>query len=120
MRICVGTAGYSYSAWVGGLYPPGTPAGRYLSHYARAFPFVEINNTFYRCPKPEQLARYAEQTPADFRFAIKLPATVSHERRPDELPQFRAAVAELQQRGRLLGVLAQFPQAFTAAADHLA
>jgi uncharacterized protein YecE (DUF72 family) len=120
MRVWIGTAGFSYSVWVGALYPPGTPQNRFLSHYAREFPFVEINNTFYRCPAPGQLARYAEQTPAGFRLTVKVPATITHERRPDELPPFRAAVGALQARDRLLGVLLQFPQSFPHTADHLA
>src|SRR5437764_13075634 len=101
MTIWLGTAGYSYATWVGGIYPLGTPAARYFGYYSREFPAVELNNTFYRCPTPAQLVRQAEKAPPGFRFSVKLPATISHGLRRDELPQFRAAVAALKNRGRL-------------------
>ena len=50
MRLWIGTAGYAYPAWAGGFYPPGTPQADYLSVYARHFPAVEINSSFYRPP----------------------------------------------------------------------
>src|SRR5262249_35196553 len=64
MQVWVGTSGYSYSDWVGGFYPAGTRSERMLGWYARLFPLVELNFTFYRMPTAEQLARLAEQTPA--------------------------------------------------------
>jgi len=39
---------------------------------------VEINNTFYRMPKTEMLAHWAEITPAAFRFAIKASRRITH------------------------------------------
>jgi uncharacterized protein YecE (DUF72 family) len=110
MQVWIGTSGYSYPDWVGPFYPPETRPNRMLAHYTRIFPLVELNFTFYRLPAVGQLARLGEQTPAGFQFLVKLPRTISHERRLDELLPFRRAVEELQQRGRLLGLLCQLPQ----------
>src|SRR5687767_7269623 len=110
MNVWIGTAGYSYADWVGPFYPPRTPTRRMLAEYSRHFPLVELNFTFYRCPTPEILNRLADQTPAGFQFAVKLPRSVSHERRWDELGPFREAVGALHLQGRLASLVVQFPQ----------
>jgi uncharacterized protein YecE (DUF72 family) len=110
-RVWLGTSGYSYTDWVGPFYPPGTRSGQMLSLYARSFPLVELNFTFYRVPAASTLARQAEQTPEGFQFVVKLPRLLSHDRDPSALEPFREAVLELRRRGRLLGLLCQLPQA---------
>lgn len=111
MDVWIGTSGYSYPDWVGPFYPPGTRPQAMLAQYARHFPLVELNYTFYRPPTPEALTRLAERTPPGFQFLVKMPRTLSHEERPDDLPGFRASIAALAQRSALLGVLCQLPQA---------
>lgn len=110
MRIWVGTAGYSYPEWIGGFYPHGVARHALLSHYAREFPFVELNTTFYRCPTPALLERLVEQSPGEFRFALKVPRSVTHERRERDLDAFQESVYALG--GRLAMIVAQFPQSF--------
>jgi uncharacterized protein YecE (DUF72 family) len=83
-----------------------------LALYSRLFPTVELNFTFYRTPTAELLARQADQTPPGFQFLVKVPRTLSHDRSPADLAPFRAAAEELRRRGRLLGVLCQFPPTF--------
>ena len=51
MEFFVGTSGYSYPAWKGNFYPAKMPARQMLGFYAARFRTVEINNTFYRCPR---------------------------------------------------------------------
>jgi uncharacterized protein YecE (DUF72 family) len=81
-----------------------------LAYYARHFPLVELNFTFYRPPTPEMLARLAEQVPSGFQFIVKLPRSISHEEKPTDLPLFRRSVEEMSRRGCLLGLLCQLPQ----------
>lgn len=111
MQIWIGTSGYSYSGWVGAFYPSGTKAGRMLAYYCRSFPLVELNYTFYRMPTAEQLLHQAEQTPAGFQFLVKLPQTLSHDTDGRDLLPFRQALTPLRERGQLLGLLCQLPQA---------
>jgi uncharacterized protein YecE (DUF72 family) len=111
MKVWVGTSGYSYADWVGPFYPPGTRTNRMLAEYVHHFPLVELNFTFYRPPTPEMLARQAERVPAGFQFLVKLPRSISHEERPDELDLFRRSAQEMRRRGCLLGLLCQLPQA---------
>src|SRR5437868_14409235 len=111
MHVWVGTSGYSYPDWVGDFYPAGTRPGKMLAYYSRVFPLVELNFTFYRTPTPEMLARLAGQVRPGFQFLVKIPRTLSHEQSPRDLTGFRLAAAELGRRGRLGGLLGQFPQA---------
>ena len=42
-----------------------------LRYYGERFNSVEINNTFYRMPKPSVLEAWAKEVPANFKFVIK-------------------------------------------------
>jgi uncharacterized protein YecE (DUF72 family) len=110
MQVWIGTSGYSYPDWVGDFYPPGTKSANMLPYYARQFPLVELNYTFYRPPTASALATLAEKAPPGFQFIVKAPQTISHEQLNDDLPSFRLATGELARRGRLLGTLCQLPQ----------
>ncbi len=81
MRVFTGTSGFSYDGWSGAFYPEDLPANKRLAFYATRLPAVEINNTFYRMPKPELLAGWAAQVPKTFRFALKAPQRITHIKR---------------------------------------
>jgi len=100
MRVLVGTSGFSYPAWRGSFYPEKLPESKMLGHYATRMGAVEINNTFYRMPTPETLARWAAETPDAFRFALKSPRRITHDRR---LSDVTSAVERLDQAARALG-----------------
>jgi uncharacterized protein YecE (DUF72 family) len=81
MRVLTGTSGYSYKEWKGSFYPEDLPAEEMLRYYASKLSAVEINNTFYRMPRSEVLARWAEQVPDGFRFGLKASQQITHRRR---------------------------------------
>ncbi|RJP82805.1 MAG: DUF72 domain-containing protein [Candidatus Zixiibacteriota bacterium] len=112
--IEVGTSGFSFKDWIGPFYPPGTPAGRLLEYYARHFPVVEINTTYYGIPKAKTFEGMAEQVPEDFGFYLKVHQEVTHGRENPEasITQLYEAAAPLKERGLLRGFLAQFPYSF--------
>lgn len=60
-----------YKHWRGLFYPEGLPVKRWFAHYAASFNTVEINNSFYRLPKPETFAGWREQAPPGFCYAVK-------------------------------------------------
>ncbi len=64
MAIFVGTSGWQYRGWRGGLYPPGLPGSRWLEHYALSFATVEANGVFYRLPAAATFEAWAARTPA--------------------------------------------------------
>jgi uncharacterized protein YecE (DUF72 family) len=76
--IRVGTAGWSIPReHAAGFAPPET--GRVLTRYSRSFSAVEINSTFYRRHRASTFARWRETVPPEFRFALKLSKSLTHE-----------------------------------------
>lgn len=112
----LGCAGWSYDDWKGVFYPAGCPPGDYLRRYARAFDAVEIDSTYYAWPKPEQVARWATETPERFRFSPKLPGALTHDRRLvdaiDESYRFLDLLAPLRKLGKLGPILVGLPPTF--------
>ena len=80
-REWVGTSGWSYDHWAGVFYPDHLAAAKRLSFYAARFPTVEVDGTFYRLPTEDAVARWRDQVPADFRFAVKASRFITHFRR---------------------------------------
>jgi uncharacterized protein YecE (DUF72 family) len=99
-RIRVGTQGWNYDAWVGPFYPAGTRPADFLTIYSRAFDTVEVDSTFYATPAVKTVQGWAQRTPDDFVFALKLPQEITHERR---LRNIDDAAAEFFDRARELG-----------------
>lgn len=76
--ILVGCAGWSIPV----KEQPGFPeAGTHLEKYATRLNASEINSSFYRAHKPATYARWASSVPSGFRFSVKIPKTITHERR---------------------------------------
>jgi uncharacterized protein YecE (DUF72 family) len=78
MRTFIGTSGFSYAPWRGSFYPEKLPAAKMLAYYAERLDAVEINNTFYRMPTTDALAKWAGETPAGFQFVLKSPRQITH------------------------------------------
>jgi uncharacterized protein YecE (DUF72 family) len=81
MSLLIGTQGWNYPAWVGPFYPPRTRPPEFLPTYARVFRAVEVDSTFYAVPDAKVVQTWAERTPPEFTFALKMPKEVTHERR---------------------------------------
>jgi len=111
--LWAGASGYSYKEWKGPFYPEDLAADDMLAWYAKHLSTVEINNTFYRNPKREVLTKWAETTPAAFRFAIKATRRVTHDGRlkVDAVAEpLRYLYGSLEALGAKLGaVLFQLP-----------
>lgn len=116
----LGTSSFSTPDWTGLVYPPGTKPGDYLTHYARLFPTVEIDATFYAVPARATVEGWARKTPDDFVFSLKVPQAITHAARLEgcaaEWRLFLDALAPLgPKRGPLLF---QFPYVAKAADVH--
>lgn len=104
----IGTAGWSIPRTSAEHFPT---EGTGLERYAAVLPAVEINTTFYRPHKAAIFKRWAAATPADFRFAVKAPRTITHERRLTDAEDLaRAFLEQVSPLGDKLGpVLIQLP-----------
>jgi uncharacterized protein YecE (DUF72 family) len=106
-NLYAGASGFSYPTWKPAFYPPDAKAKDFLRHYASQLNSVELNATFYRLPSEEQLQRWAEQSPPDFRFAVKMSRQITHFGRLEAIPTFCERVTALGDR--LGPVLVQLP-----------
>jgi uncharacterized protein YecE (DUF72 family) len=152
----IGTSGWNYptgrGTWNGIFYPPTRGRSRdfdELAYYAEHFNTVEVNSTFYGQPRAEVTRSWAERTPDNFEFSVKLYQKFTHPRMfeervarslrdavPDaesvkalakptaaDLDEFQRGIQPLAERQKLGALLAQFPPSFKngeAERDYLA
>jgi uncharacterized protein YecE (DUF72 family) len=85
--------------------------GSALQRYSERFDSVEINSTFYRSHRTQTYVRWAQNTPAQFRFSAKLPRAITHILRLRNAGAALAAfLAEVTNLGDKLGpILVQLP-----------
>jgi uncharacterized protein YecE (DUF72 family) len=123
--IRVGCSGWNYAHWRNGVfYPPRLAASKWLDHYARFFDTVEVNATFYRLPKRASVARWVEQSPPGFVFAVKASRYLTHIRRLKDigpgLERYYACIEPLLDSTKLGPILWQLPPNFKRDDDRLA
>ena len=142
-NIRVGTASWTDKTLLeSGWYPPdaNTPEKR-LAHYARQFPLVEVDATYYAPPVESTAKLWTTRTPAGFLFNIKAfslltghptkvsalykdlrPETEKKNIYPTDLQpaayeqvweRFLSALTPLSDAGKLGAILFQFPPWFT-------
>ena len=101
-QLLVGATGYNMKPWVGSWYPAGTKERDFLTAYGKQFDTIENNTTHYRIPDAATVARWREETPADFRFCPKIPQTISHARdwglSGRQVSLFAEAIAGLEEK----------------------
>ena len=146
MSLRIGTSGWNYPSgkgtWNGIFYPAGrskragTDRFDELRFYADHFDTVEVNSTFYGQPRPDVTRAWADKTPSDFEFSLKLYQKFTHPRMFKEaavkrapgaegslldllaevtgsdIDEFRAGIDPLASAGKLGALLAQFPPSF--------
>jgi uncharacterized protein YecE (DUF72 family) len=121
--VHIGCSGWNYQTWKDEFYE-GKPARLWLQHYARFFDTVEVNNTFYRLPLTTSVARWVEETPPQFLFAVKASRYLTHVRRLTDLgggiERFYERLDPLVRTPKFGPVLWQLPATFRRDDDRLA
>lgn len=121
MPAWIGTSGWAYKGWRRHLYAD-APMRRWLEIASRTFGALEINGSFYTQIKPATYARWRDETPDGFRFALKGHRFVTHYKR---LRDCAASIELLRGQASALGdkldaVVWQLPAQFHANAERLA
>jgi uncharacterized protein YecE (DUF72 family) len=113
-RLRFGCSGWDYQEWVGPFYKSATESK--LAAYSRVFDTAEINSTFYRMPEKGMVLGWARYTHDEFRFAAKVPQTVTHDRLCDvglgadkDLLTYCEVMRPLLDAGKLGPLLLQLP-----------
>jgi len=113
--VRVGCSGWNYASWKDEFYE-GKPARLWLEHYAQYFDTVEVNNTFYRLPLKTSVARWVEETPTKFVFALKASRYLTHVKRLTDLgsgiQRYYERLEPLARSPKLGPVLWQLPASF--------
>jgi len=109
--VRIGCSGWIYRHWRELFYPAKLAQHRWFAHYSETFETVELNTSFYHLPKPETFAKWRDQAPPGFRFAVKAPRFITHMKK---LKDCSEPVEEFLGRARNLGgtigpVLYQLP-----------
>lgn len=114
VKLRFGCSGWDYQEWVGPFYKSTTESK--LAAYSRVFDTAEINSTFYRMPDRGMVHGWRLYTHDDFRFAAKVPQTVTHDRLLDlergadkDLLAFCEVMRPLHDAGKLGPLLLQLP-----------
>ncbi|TYB35179.1 DUF72 domain-containing protein [Micromonospora sp. AP08] len=146
--ILVGTASWTDPTLLDSGWYPATAdtAEKRLSYYARQFPLVEVDATYYSPPAERTARLWVERTPPGFTFNVKAfslltghptrvsalykdlrPDTEKKNVYPDDLPpqayeevwtRFLSALDPLVEAGKLGAILFQFPPWFTIKRDN--
>ncbi|MEN6626366.1 MAG: DUF72 domain-containing protein [Candidatus Sumerlaeia bacterium] len=75
----VGTSGWSYRHWSGGVfYPEKMKQGDWLAYFMTRFDTVEINMSFYRLPGEAMIRRWEAMAPKGFHYAVKMWRMITH------------------------------------------
>lgn len=125
-RIQIGLSGWGDHEK---LYDDGAKASDRLGMYARHFPIVEMDNSFYAIPSPDQMDKWAQTVPGHFGFIVKAYQGMTGHARGGTLSkysstrsmfdEFRASVRVLQAAGKLRAVLFQYPPWFGCERKHV-
>lgn len=122
-QLRIGISGWTYAGWRGVFYPEGLKQSRELEYASRQLDSIEVNGTFYSLQKPDSFARWRDETPDDFVFALKGSRFITHMRKLKEpeapLANYLAS-GVLRLREKLGPILWQFPPALRFDADRFA
>ena len=78
--IRIGVGGWTFEPWRGVFYPSDLPQKRELEYMSRKLTSIEINGTFYRGQSRDSYAKWRDETPDGFVFALKGPRYATHRR----------------------------------------
>jgi uncharacterized protein YecE (DUF72 family) len=130
MATLIGCSGWSYDDWIDSFYPAsiGGRKSEWLGYYAKFFPTVEINSTFYQVPTDDVVKAWVEKGSKidKFEFSVKMPEIVTHQSILENSAEKAAAQASsfekiciepLHNAGLLGSVLIQLSPKFTFDGD---
>lgn len=109
------------------LYPPGTPSKQKLALYARHYPIVEVDSSFYAILGKDTYLRWLSETPAHFRYILKAYQGMTGHTRgkspfggPGEMFQaYLDSISPVVESGRLKAIMFQFPPWFDCTSEHV-
>ena len=124
-RLLLGTSSWSDQ---GPFYPPGTKSADQLPFYARHFPIVEVNTSYYHVPRRSVVEKWVERTPEGFVFDVKPPRELTStpdvpggeapEPDADLAARFLDSIQPLIEAKRMGAITFQFPPSYRNLEEH--
>ena len=112
-QLFAGTSGWAYPNWKPGFYPEKLAQKKFLSYYSTQLNTVEVNFTFRQLVKETTIQNWLQETPENFRFAMKAHQVITHIKRlkgtADFVQRFLATIEPVAAAGKLSAVLFQLP-----------
>ncbi len=111
-----------YREWKPQFYPQEITQRKFLEFYSRYFNTLEINSTFYKFPITKNLEKFYNETPAEFRFSLKVPRLITHYKKLKDCENladdFYSAVKD-GLKEKIGCILFQFPPGFKYSEENL-
>src|SRR5687767_718232 len=109
--VRIGTSGWYYQHWLGVFYPAKLAPKKLFHFYSLQFDTVELNNTFYRLPKPGTFESWRDNSPDNFLYAVKASRFITHLKKLKDPKSSTVKFFDgAEQLGRKLGpILFQLP-----------
>ncbi len=118
LPLHIGCPVWNCEGWNDVVYPAGTKRPQWLSWYTQMFNCVEGNSSFYAIPSIDQARRWGSEAAEGFRFCLKFPREISHDRAlvncAAATGDFLAALEQLAQANRLGPTFLQLGPHFAA------
>jgi uncharacterized protein YecE (DUF72 family) len=120
-RVHIGCSGWIYRHWRELFYPARLPQRLWFAHYSENFRTVELNTSFYHLPKAETFAKWRDQAPAGFRYAVKAPRFITHMKKLKDCAEpVEAFLGRARNLGPAIGpILYQLPPRWTLDRERL-
>jgi len=129
-RILVGTCNWAdHAAFYPSEYEAAKNRSRKIEYYARHFPIVEVDSTFYTLQPQRNFAQWSERTPDGFVFNVKAYGELTWHHRDDNkvvvtphaetFEKFSTMVQPLRDSRKLGAIHFQFPPWFTCSDERL-
>lgn len=114
--LYIGTSGWQYMHWKRVFYPEKLPQREWLPYYAERFRTVEVNNTFYNLPERSVFEHWAQASPSDFIFTLKMSRYLTHLKRlHDPAEPVQRFIERAEGLGQKCGpILLQLPPNYNA------
>ena len=115
-KLYIGAPVWACEHWRGSLFTRRAKRADWLKQYSAAFNTVEGNSTFYGLPSLETATRWAQESKSQFRFSLKTPRAITHDRRlqitAKEIETFIDVLHTLEAHHRLGPTFIQLPPDF--------
>jgi uncharacterized protein YecE (DUF72 family) len=112
-QFFAGTSGWAYPGWKPAFYPEKLPQRSFLKYYSTQLNTVEVNFSFRQLLKETTVQKWIDESPTNFRFAVKAHQVITHIKRlkaaEDFVQRFLGTIENLEHHQRLGPVLFQLP-----------